>query len=387
ARQAKPKGIAIPKPLTTTAAALAAPAAPQAAEAAATAEATAAPAPPQPPPPPTTESGFQINLAERPANETGAVPPPRRRKPNLTPWLVLAGSLVVLFISGVIGAAWLTSFGRQWTLAAEEDVSDNAAHDRAHDASRSLPAVAPTDEEFAAHEPLPIAGRGIPLGTMEFTPSEPPREPQPERPTPAPAGGPSADALAGAVASFRELTGLLDELGWYAETPEQYQGLQEFANLVTAVGELIESGQFTAAQVDQMDGVTTEALDKLNAAPVPGLEGIERVNRFAQTPAARERPGLFVFGTCVRRPAGFEGQKIDGQPLFAFRLIGTEEIVVAPATVSADAFREDAVFLLIGARQPGESIEIKKPGRDDGRINAPVVRLRYILGPVTEEPR
>lgn len=196
---------------------------------------------------------------------------------------------------------------------------------------------------------------------------------------------PKDNPIRGPLAKFQTLHRLLNESGWRPAGLEDYEGFQQLALLVTIAHEMIDNGEIGPLQQEGIREVTMAAMNDLVKAEWPVEEEMIRINRLATTAPAMENPGLFAYGRCVMRPEHFGAKTIDGSPIFAFELIGTEQLVIVPAGENGSEIRMGSRWLLLGRKDLDEKFPaFSLPSAPDEEREGTVLRTKFMLGSAVE---
>lgn len=224
--------------------------------------------------------------------------------------------------------------------------------------------------EMVAASDLPDAFPDLPEPGVPRRDDSPDAAPRDERP--------NVDRFEAAAKHFKQLHRVLAELRWRPENEEQYLGFAEFAATTSLADEVAEI--LGPRQGQRAKEIIGAAVADLREAEWPSREAMARINKLAAAKLTQPQPpGVFAYGRCISRPEDFGGERIDGVPLYAFRLVGTEAVVILPLGEKEREIRLDSQWLILGRKDLSYEIKLSTSDAPEPR-NATVVHANYILG-------
>ena len=352
--------------------------------------ANAPPATEPPPQPATAAPSIQVDGSATMSPTTGPSLAKRRKKGQPTAILAIVAVLAFAFLAAGAG-------GVIWALNQDQDLESLVANADGEDVTTStstVPSSSPPTSEFdrrPAHDDAPssnpfeaepiddggeIERRDLPSRPVDDfdTGSEIPTD----FPEPAPPTGDS-DRLGQALKHVQQLHRILAELNWRPQNADHYLGFAEFAAISSVAEDLAE--RMEKEDQRRVDEVLSAAIEDLASAEWPGSQTMGRINKLATAKLhAPEPPGIFAYGRCILRPDDFGDQKIDGVPLYAFRLLGTEELVILPIRHRGADITIGSDWLILGSKDLNFEIRLTTSANPDEPRQALVVRTKYLLG-------
>ena len=194
---------------------------------------------------------------------------------------------------------------------------------------------------------------------------------------------------------FQAVADRLAEFGWIPRDSEHYEGFQLLAAGLNAMQTIVDEnpGDELSPQRKQMrrrlEEMVQSTVQKIAAAGMPAEEDVIRINQIGMQSISKsdeKEQGVYLYGECVMIPADFGDRFVDGEPGFAFKIIGTEEIVVMGVGIpkNGQQILPRSRWLILGVVNPQERYRVKV--EEDGEPReALVVRSKYLLGSIAPE--
>lgn len=354
-----------------------------------------------PPAPPAPARGAPPKAAAKPESPALVVEPAqkmndsgaasvyghRRAKKSSLPLLIsLAGVALLLLVAVGVGIGWSMWQSGDEVAQLDRDASDNEPRERA--GSESLVSAGQRERRAEnrpqPHDDMPPATVGESEDFRRPSEDDKPgddRGPSPsgeEKPFNPFAPPPTEDEqFAAALAKLGELRERLTAQGWRPKNEADYLNISEFAHQATELTARVD--RLPEAEQAEPRGKITAAIEALADAPWPNAEEIAQVNKLAAADlAGRDTPGFFAYGRCILRPEDFGANSIDGLPIFAFELPGTEALVVLPIGENGADIAVGSEWLILGTKDLTQGVQMTTPGSPDPR-DAMIVRAKFIL--------
>jgi S1-C subfamily serine protease len=208
-------------------------------------------------------------------------------------------------------------------------------------------------------------------------PRPPETEPEAENPFDPPEIGETVPEPA--FEKLQQLQGLLAERKWKPSSADDYQGFAAFAHSATELTTLVD--ELEPAQQEGARAKLMASIEALADAPWPSAAELTSINKLAATTLpSGDTPGVFAYGRCIMRPEDFGDASIDGLPIFAFELPGTEALLVLPIGENGADIAVGSEWLILGKKDLEQNVRLNTPAVPDKEREATIVRAKYILG-------
>jgi S1-C subfamily serine protease len=189
---------------------------------------------------------------------------------------------------------------------------------------------------------------------------------------------PAENSLEGRLETFALRHKQLAEKNWQPENAADYLAFATFAHEATELTAMIDSLEGDAQ--DAPRAKIMEAIEALADAPWPSADEMAAVNKLAFDDLRNpDSLGVFAYARCILGPESFGDAVVNGSPIFAFELPGTDGLIVLPIGENGAEVSVGSEWLIMGTKDLTQGIRMTTPTSPDEPRDAAIVHAKYIL--------